>query len=365
MSPRVRSFTTYHAKGRVVTNGVLVLGNHDKWASIGTASDHTGPGDCAPFGVTRKVIGGGRVNVINSPTNYWDNYEVDYLQFDSAFTHMGPPPGQDISNVQYATAAAARTNPSRPYVDVPVALLELGDVTRLLRSSGESYLGWGAKNLGNAHLANQFGIAPLVGDLHRLLSFQDQLERRISEVNKLGGSRGLRRTVSAGGWSNSETYSAVMQSNQAFWTDQVTRTTTESVRVHCRWLPTGPYASLSRPDRERLAFRSVLGLTVDHSTLWELIPWSWLIDWASNVGQYFQAQRNIIPATLSGVHVMRETQTEYTSRGVGFANGRMSPINAKVISKNRNPSFVAPIAHFPFLNGNQVGILASLAVTRT
>jgi hypothetical protein len=33
-------------------------------------------------------------------------------------------------------------------------------------------------------------------------------------------------------------------------------------------------------------------------------------------------------------------------------------------SKSRNPSFIAPVAHFPFLTAGQMGILGSLAVTR-
>jgi len=157
-----------------------------------------------------------------------------------------------------------------------------------------------------------------------------------------------------------------MQSHQYFWTDEITQTTCQSVRVHARWLPEPEFTSgLDPAGAERLAMRSLLGLTLDHSTLWEAMPWSWLIDWGSNVGSYFKATRNIIPATLSGVHVMRETETTFLGRGVSFgAPGSQSPVNVKLKSKSRRPSFVAPVAHFPFLSGNQMGILASLAVTR-
>jgi hypothetical protein len=360
MAPRNRSYQTSTFKGRVVTNGVLVAGGHDVVEDTGFCGDQTGPGDCAPFNVKKVFLGGGRVDVHNNANNYWENYRVDFLDVTS-FDHLGPLLGQDRSNADYATQAAARTNPSRPYVDIPVNILELGGLTRKIYDTGRNAY----QHFANANLAYQYGIAPLVGDLVKLTNFQDQLSRRMGEIGRLASSTGLRRTVSVGGWSRVEKYNAVMQSNQYFWTDEITQTTVESIKVHCRWLPEASFSSIDPAGRERLAMRSLLGLTLDHSTLWEAMPWSWLIDWAGNVGDYFKANRNLIPATLSGVHVMRETMTTHIGKGVSFgAAGKQSPVNVKVISKSRAPSFVAPIAHFPFLSGNQMGILASLAVTR-
>lgn len=113
-----------------------------------------------------------------------------------------------------------------------------------------------------------------------------------------------------------------------------------------------------------LIHRSLYGLTVDASTLWEALPWSWMIDWASSVGDYFKANRNIVPATLMGVHIMRHTKTVHECDAHISGTTTMEGIRVVKETKTRNPSFVAPAAHFPFLSGNQMGILASLAVTR-
>lgn len=358
MVARNRHMNTVTAKGKVVTGGVVLAGgNYNVTQSSNYCADQVGPGDCDPFNVEKWSVEGGRVNVFNNSSNYWENYRVDFLDNSANFFHLAAPIAQDRLDVDYATEAVARTNPSRPYVDIPVNILELGDIARTIRREGFNTLA----ALGRQNLRYQFGIAPLVGDLVKLSNFQDQTQRRILELERLAGPRGLRRTLPVGGWSNYGEYTRVLQSNQYFWTGLMRHTTTQSVRAHVRWIPGSTFSTLGTTDRQRLALRSVLGGTIDGATLWEIIPWSWLIDWCSNVGQWFAANRNIIPATLSGVHIMRETRSEIRSNAQPGLN---SSILIKVSSKSRRPSFVAPVAHFPFLNAGQMSILASLAVTR-
>jgi hypothetical protein len=117
--------------------------------------------------------------------------------------------------------------------------------------------------------------------------------------------------------------------------------------------------------------RALLGVTdniIDFSTVWEALPWSWLIDWGTTVGDYLKAKRNIIPAVLQDVRIMRHVRSEWTWSRVVYATnpeGSMSSGFRVLETKSRSPSTpVAPTAHFPFLSGKQVGILSSLAVTR-
>lgn len=371
MAPRNRTQTIPTAKGRVVTNGNLAAGgNYTVVGAQHYCADHIGPGDCAPFQASHLTIEGGRVNVFNNPNNYWENYRVDYLD-NPGFSHLPGPIGEDRSDVDFATQAAARTNPSRPYVDIPVAILELGDVVHLIRNAGRGIIfnaveqlrtSRGRRHINNAARTNllyQFGLAPLVGDLVKLSNLQEQVQQRLNQMERLAAPRGYRRTVNVGAWTSQASYSRVMQSNQFFWTDVIEQTTMQLIRVHCRWIPDNGFRNLSLSDRERLAFRSALGLTFDSSTVWEALPWSWLADWASNIGHYVMANRNTIPASLSGVHVMRETRSTFRSQG-----GINSPIRATLHDKTRRTSFVAPVAHFPFLTAGQMGILGSLAATR-
>lgn len=368
MAPRTRSRSTTISKGTWERFGV-VNGGGTLVDTLSTISDQTGPGDCAPLDISSITISGGVIqseNRLGFNTSYFDNYTCDYLDNHSNFAHPSFPGA--LSDVAAATSAAARTSPSRPYVDVPVMLFELGDITRLLQITGKNLL----QTVGRSNLAYNFGIAPLVGDLVKLLRFQDQVERRIKEIDRLVSKKGLRRTVEVATYNADATAVHTVQSQGLLLDKTFNRSSTLTMKVHCRWLPQ-PHASLkwlrTTKAQRALAKKAVLGLTVDFSTAWELIPFSWLIDWGYSMGQYLAAQRNIIPATLSGVHVMRHTRSNWRTSGSSHTSGSGHKYHFSAVSvvkerKLRAPSFVAPIAHFPFLSGKQMGIVASLAVAR-
>jgi hypothetical protein len=361
MAPRNRSQVYDRAKGTWTRFGVT-FGGHRQVVGVNNCSDQTGSGDCAPLSIEHYDATGGLMHSIvpqNYNSSYYENYAVDLMDNSSNFPHHTNLPGSP-SDVAVATNAAARTNPSRPYVDVPVNVLQLGEVTRLIRSRGQNLV----REAGRENLRYQFGIAPLVGDLVKLTNFNDQLARRIKELERLQSSNGLRRTTSHGVFGASGTYPKTLQSQGGLYNGDFFASTQQIVKCHCRWLPTADLSKMSGQEKMSAAMRSVLGLTVDFGTLWQVIPWTWLIDWGSNVSQFFTANRNIIPAQLAGVHVMRETSTRYEFAGYQTDKVRIEPIKVHRVSKTRNPSFVAPVAHFPVLTGNQMGILASLSVTR-
>jgi len=362
MTARSRSYTNPTAKGRIVTNGALVAGGFNTFGSTGVCNDHVVEGDNQPLWIDKLDIQGGRVNVYNNASNYWDNYRVDYLDVPENLYHLGPKPDEDRTDSQYATNAAARSNPSRPFVDLPVAIFELPEITQLIRRGGRSVFA----RAGRHNLAYHYGIAPFVGDLAKLSQFEDQLTRRMLEIERIQERGVLKRTLRVGEWRNTQTISRVMQSHQYFWTDNVTFDTHQVVKAHVRWIPTVDFSLLTFDEKLRLAMRSVLGLTIDRSSVWEALPWSWLIDWGYNVSEYFKATRNIMPVELADVSIMRETRTKFTSNGVSFGGaGSQSGIDSERVTKTRvNNVPVTPVAHLPILNGREVGILASLAVTR-
>lgn len=361
MAPRTRLIYLTRPKGQRGHLGSTSPGGSITYGQD-SCTDNTNPGDCHSLDVTHYYSEGGRMNKGTVGT-YWaswfKDYYVDVLDNWSNFPHHTALPG-NMSDVAFATQAAARTNPSRPYVDIPVNVLQLGEITQLIRQRGRSIIREAARE----NLRYQFGIKPLVSDLVKLCNFQDQVERRVKEIDRLMGPRGLRRTVDCGTFSKSGVYHKVLQSVYAYADGNFFANTTETVRAHVRWMPQVSLRGLSPAAKRALARRAVLGLTVDLGTLWEAVPWTWLIDWGANVSTFLKATRNIIPATLQGVHIMRHTRTEYEYRGARYNDVSIEPIIVVRENKTRRPSFVAPTAHFPFLSGNQMGILASLAVTR-
>lgn len=360
MPGRVRSSNTVTHKG---TGGRFgsTWGGGTVWESNHSCSDVVGAGDNAPLNVFHETVEGGRLDKPNVGffSSWFTNYRVDMLDTSNCFDHLGII--GDIFDADAATQAAAMTNPSRPYVDVPVNALQLGELATLIRDTGRSFI----RSLGNNNLMYQFGIYPLVGDLVKLLRLNDQVNRRVNEIARLRAQHGLRRTVGIGNYSATATVNKFIQSEGLTIREDFQVITELGIKAHCRWMPAGDCLSLASPMATRdLARRAVLGLTIDNSTLWELIPWSWLIDWGTDLGQYFAAHRNLIPATLSDVSVMRHTRTVAEWPGKSQDDWSCSGIRYVRENKTRATSFVAPVAHLPFLSANQVGIVASLAVTR-
>lgn len=320
-------------------------------------------GDNQYFFVEHYTQEGGRLNG-NSPSAKFVNFYGTVYDNWSNFPHHTNLPGNP-SDATAAVNAAARTNPSRPYVDVAAEVLQMVDLIHLLRRAGKSAL----KRLANGNLSIQFGASPLMGMSMKLFKFADQLDRRMKEMHRLQSDHGYRKTINLGTFSASGSYSKTIQSQGVFINKPFFANTKEVVKAHARWIPSGNFRSLDSHHLRLLTHEVMLGMKrgnfhIDLATLWELIPWSWLIDWGGDVGKYFSANRNLVDATFGGVTVMRETVTTYTEPGGTVAGVRHEPVSIKRINKRRNRISLSPTAQFPLLNGNQMGILASLAVLR-
>lgn len=360
---RIRSIIDHRPKGLGYKNGVYKGGEGVfQLSSRSRCEDQVLTGDCHPFYVNKFFIEGG---ILNKPRHggyfgdWFEDYATDVCDSEANFplklAYLG-----DKGNNGYAAIAAARTTPSRPYVDVPVAVTELVDVISLLRGAGNHLI----QLMARGNIKYNFGIAPLVSDMHKLTKFQEQVDRRVLEISRLRKSKGLRRTVELDSFSTTEEANMVIQSWGQYFTGTRRTFHTQTVKGHCRWLPTEDLSRLSNPEMSALARKAVLGLTIDFATVWERIPWSWLVDWGSTVGDYFKAKRNIIPAQLELVRVMRHS-TSNSFVKVNQLNGyHVSDIHVFRVNKAREPGTVLPIAHFPFLSGKQMGILASLAIMR-
>lgn len=114
-----------------------------------------------------------------------------------------------------------------------------------------------------------------------------------------------------------------------------------------------------------LARDAVLGLTLDASTAWEKIPWSWLVDYFSNIGKYLAAHRNIVPAQCTQLYVCTHATNTINFGRSQSENLVVDAWNIVSESKARVPvSLITPAAHLGFLNESQMSIVASLLVLK-
>lgn len=309
------------------------------------------------------------------------------LRFSSSemVTHLSIP--RQYSDVTAVTKTMASSNPNKPVVSIPVFIAELKDIPQMIFSIGETLLGrhrnfssHGKRNLatvvGAGYLGASFGWFPLIGDLVKLYHFQDSVEKKIKELNRMYDRGGIRRK-------------RILQRDSAQRTDGpwpmntngglVISATSHRVTTYTEWCTVRwniKQDSKPRPtDMEiRRKSENIVRGTVwmddpwaVASDLWQLTPWSWLTDWFTNIGDYLDAHRGYVPVEASRGCVMSTTETTAVftrTSGNATTKGGDGTIKRKTLKRrivSTTPTFEAGV---PFLTAHQTSILGSLAAVR-
>lgn len=301
--------------------------------------------------------------------------------------HVSPTTTEPTDNTSLSTMLA-RTNPSRPLVSLPVFLFELRDIPDLLKSFAndamylEGYFSsptiqklirdaprWYAKN----NLEWQFGVLPFFSDMLKVLQFQKSMDRKIRML------RNLQKGGSAGGYAVVWENTAVSPPFTGFVSPLYQEENTYSFTVEttyrkwgtCTWIPTTPLPPMTDNDLWWRAFQLTTGLDFSLSNVYSAMPWSWLIDWFTNVGDVIDANRNTVPVKHDGSCVMLHVRTRFKTFVQTGGSGQIG------LSVNRGPlrdtklrrvmGNVAPIPEYnlSLLNDKQLSLLGSLAVTKS
>lgn len=383
MVQRIRTQSTLPASGKWVQIGGIPCHPTDFPSSfnryVSVCTDNVLAGDNHPFDVTVTMLEDGLGVTTIGPAcsgqpamTRLENYYPSGVRSFATNTDYGHLTiASKPSNGELAAKLLANTNPSRPVVDLPIFVFELREIPHLFKGYGDNWL----KNVANGNLSYQFGIKPLISDLKSLLNFADEFAKREREVEALA-SGGLRRKQSLWKGSNQD-FIASRQTNSgapgsAFHSIQ--RTTVEETWGFVRWIPTAAMPKTSE-ERKRLARRAVLGLEIDFSTFWNIMPWSWLIDWTSSVGNYLAASRNIIPCSPTDISIMSHRTTESYLKKLGTSNlpnigspiieiQKLGDYKVKKESKTRSPATPTLAAHLPCLSARQLSILGSIGVKK-
>jgi len=278
-----------------------------------------------------------------------------------------------MSDQALAAKAIASVNPNRPQADLAVSLLELRELPELLRDAGRILHGshHPVKNAAKANLMAQFGALPLISDVGKVLDFVNQVALREQHLLKLKtkGTR-FKRTLGSESWQATSTmnpfdpkvdvyaYSKIkidIAANRKYW---------YTVRANL-------LGNWTEREIRSFAVDGVFGLdTISASTLWELLPWSWLIDWFSNTGDILTAYRSGIPWHWSGLNVMYQTGFDVRASFPYLQSGltvNLKQPEGHAVTKVRRPVAIVwtlPEFSVPYLTGTQWSILGSLATLR-
>lgn len=234
--------------------------------------------------------------------------------------------GSLFSLASVSTEALARANPySRPDVDALNFIWELREFPALLRSFGVHYAAKGIKgfawsneaharrsDLASKPIESFFGWVPLLNDLRTLLNSAESIQKRFKKFKDVGDEFTSKR-INVGrvvvGDSTEFTHSGLKHV-------RVRSTQCRSWAVIKHRLKTMPrHKDLDLwNEAANAAFRQDL----HPATIWNAIPWSWLIDYLANVSDMLEAGSNGMAsyeAKSMTVMRMRKTICNYNCLG--------------------------------------------------
>lgn len=345
--------------------------------NFSTCEDEVKVGDNGSFTKTTYQAKGGVVNGSWSGGAFYTtvNYNHYPLSDPSSAPWWGVASGWSSPNdTYYANELYSKTNPSRADIDIPVFVAELKDIPHLFKIVGDTAI----KTIAKANLSYWFGWKLLLQDLNSMLNFSDTAEKRYQEL-KTFYSSGLSCTRHLDNISHVENVSGhyLRASGRLLWRGDYRKVTTQEVWGHVKYFPT-TLPPKTDAEMRALARRAALGLTIDPLTAWNLIPFSWLVDWFSGIGGYVSTYRNIVPSIHKDMCIMRRTNTTSTFTTTMCKKEWVSgDFNALQYVDTPNPVFsweskqrrpanpgITLANNLPYLTGRQWSILGSLYVLR-
>lgn len=285
----------------------------------------------------------------------------------SAYSYC--PLSTPVNWAYFETKALANANPNKPDVDLPVFLFELREFPGMLRQLGRVLSKkTRATDVAGGYLAYSFGWAPLISDLRKLLKLEQLISKRIDYLyraadkgNRIRRSLGTHYparinysyTITGVGSPPSVTAQAIVKEIVRVWF---------TVRLTLKQeLPR------SSAELRAIARRAVLGLNVSAGTLWEAMPWSWLIDYFVNIGDILDANRGAIPFQMSNMNIMAHSIV--TDQLTGFKNAGDITCTGGLLQTETKSRYVSPIpvprvAYRPFFTTHMTAIVGSLATVK-
>lgn len=265
------------------------------------------------------------------------------------------------------------SNPSRASVDLGVTLAELREAPGLVARAGYQRFREQASNPsiqqgGSDYLAWQFGWAPLIRDIVSCFQVVDHVNNRVRELDRLASNGGLRRKVQLDDdYRESDPRVVFLESSMGdVFLGELISTSRRRTWGTCNWVPSAP-SPFRGGDPLMRARRAVYGAHADATTLWNTIPWSWMVDWFGNLGDFIKTTRNTVGAERSGPVCL---MTETTHRDIYTRTSGPSTVTGgggmvETVVKNRLVvPWVLPEFQMPFVSPGRLSILGSLAASR-
>lgn len=320
--------------------------------------------------------------------------------------HLGPtdprgvfPALTTLDKSNYAWRALSEGNPSAPDMSLPTFVSEMKDIPSLvknwygmfirgkkayqalLRVEGGPGTGRRLSELllqipeiaASGHLTWRWAIAPFIRDVRKMADYGFLMMRRMAMLRALQNGKVIRTRVALGGSTQ-----RIVQSGQILHSEGASlhgkRVTdyTQKVWATVQYkMPGGKLFPYIEAELLNKAHRLVYGITTHEAlaTAWELMPWSWFVDWFAGIGTVINATNNTLGLVHSGVSLMNYTHSESsievdpaTSDSWVSLNGDYHESYERKERFNVSPVLPFAPTYLPVLTGKALSILGSLVV---
>lgn len=275
---------------------------------------------------------------------------------------------------EWKTMALSSIQESSPIVDVPLNILELKDLPRTLRSLRKSMVtGPGnrpVETIADLHLSTQFGVIPLLGLLEDMLNLQRSIANRARSLRKKAQRKRAAGTLPGdmatwtGTWPSTVATSSLPGMDSIVYHDEEAEPEAEA------WYTARIEPRFSIPEILERGLADPLGLkSMRFETAWNIIPWSFLVDYFANVSDYIRARENQLLFDVTQLCLMATVKLKITASNPRHSSlyvQKWVPKGGKytIVHKHRwvynNPT--PSLAVSPFITGGQAAnILALIA----
>lgn len=237
-----------------------------------------------------------------------------------------------------------------------------------------------------------YGWAPLLDDVEKAIKQYQTLDETIDRIRKQNGQwehRGGTVNKQSEVWQSDSTgWPFVgLNLNSTFWNKLKGATNLSTFSYQCTyeyhshaWFE-GSFKyyipNIDTPEWADKARRKLFGLNINPALLWELIPWSWLVDWISNTGDVFSNLDSGIAENLVAAYayVMRTTTYSMTNSATVTFLTCADPVMLTTITQSSSSKITRKhrVAATPFGFGvdlgsfspKQIAIMAALGLSRS
>lgn len=263
-----------------------------------------------------------------------------------------PPPQTSSAEMSaLGTTAISRCAPTNPHASVAQAI---GEIRRDGIPSIPGFLsfkkgprprtvsrkrGRRSAQAGNEFLNVEFGLKPFLNDVRKIAMSSRDSEKVLSQYMRDSGKL-IRRhyefpieeTVETTAMGESPAYPAL---NNRLYVRPKGVSTKTTVTTRRRWFD-GAFTYYVAPDDELFGARRfaqeanhLLGVGITPGVVWDLLPWSWALDWVGNMGDVLNNVSMYLTDGLVVVYgyIMVETTRKVTYDNVGCTLTNVPPMN--------------------------------------